>query len=123
MNYTKLAQFMYVSVKKYKIIKMSEIDNIISTAIEKAMEKYFTPLVINKIDNIISTAIQKAVEKYIAPLVINNTPLVIKGVGDICDYLQISRNTFLSLYHKGEYGRAVTQKGRMFYLCPIRLFE
>lgn len=75
---------------------MSEIDNIIS-------EK-------------ISAAIEKAVEKY-------NTPLVIKGVVAICDYLQISRNTFLSLYHKGEYGRAVTQKGRMFYLCPIRLFE
>lgn len=75
---------------------MSEIDNIIS-------EK-------------ISTAIEKAVEKY-------NKPFVIKGVSAICDYLQISRNTFLSLYHKGEYGRAVTQKGRMFYLCPLYLFN
>jgi hypothetical protein len=73
-----------------------------------------------ELDNIISekisTAIEKAVEKY-------NKPFVIKGVSAICDYLQISRNTFLSLYHKGEYGRAVTQKGRMFYLCPLYLFN
>lgn len=74
----------------------------------------------SEIDNIIekkiSAAIEKAVEKY-------STPKIIKGVQAICAYLQISRNTFLSLYHKGEYGKAVTQKGRMFYLCPIYLFN
>lgn len=70
----------------------------------------------NIINEKISTAIEKAVEKY-------KSPEIIKGVPSICNFLQISRNTFLATYQKGEYGKAVKKIGRMFYLCPLYLFN
>ena len=79
----------------------------------------------------ISAAINEVVEMYkykiqaekILKEDTDNDDDTIKGVTAICAHLEMSRNTFLSLYHKGEFGKAVKQFGRTFYLKKSLLFD
>ncbi|MBQ9214340.1 MAG: hypothetical protein IJ150_10440 [Bacteroidales bacterium] len=70
----------------------------------------------NSIKDFVLTAIKKAVED-------SRTPEFIIGIKAIAEKLGVSRNTFLTNYQHGLYGKAVKKVSKQYYFNPSLLFE